>query len=492
MKRRIYYIFVLLSLMANVSCSLLDRDPESSWGSGNYFESESQLKALLNGAYNRVQSALGTNFLHYGDGRSDIYALNNLTSVGTENILMNRLNYDMSLASWRTLYSVIQHANLIIKNLPEMQAKGKVTPATAKSVLGQAHCLRAFAYFWIVRLWGDAPLITEPFDNVKAFNYKRSPEVEVRKLIHQDLATAKANLPSSSKDKIYFTSAAATAIDAQLYAWEHNWAQVIVQTQTILNSTDDKPFNSSTYKLAKLYDPTVDRSLSTFMTEELPKLEYVKMFNSGGSVESIFEISYLLGDMQNNDGLSGQLFGSYPAYKPSESYVAEFGAEDWRADAIFEGTTNRLRKFFIGYTQSQSARNIVLLRLAEIGLLKAEALINLSDTESDPEIIKANTINAMKLVNAVRVRAGGPAMEIAEDEYLTMTQDALKNCVLFERKLEVGTEGYRYFDLIRTGKVLEVMEPINGQNDIRSTLWPVLQSEIRDSKGLIEQNSYYK
>ena len=98
----------------------------------------------------------------------------------------------------------------------------------------------------------------------------------------------------------------------------------------------------------------------------------------------------------------------------------------------------------------------------------------------------------MDLVNAIRTRAGGVNLEIDPIDYEDKTLDELKEIVAQERKLELAFEGHRYFDLVRTGKVFEVMEPINGQNDPRSVVWPIHLDEIRDSNGLIEQNEYYK
>ena len=68
----------------------------------------------------------------------------------------------------------------------------------------------------------------------------------------------------------------------------------------------------------------------------------------------------------------------------------------------------------------------------------------------------------------------------------------MKALIAKERRVELFAEGHRYFDLYRTGKLAEVMGPINGQTNLDSFWWPVNLSEIRRSNGRIEQNVYYK
>jgi hypothetical protein len=133
-----------------------------------------------------------------------------------------------------------------------------------------------------------------------------------------------------------------------------------------------------------------------------------------------------------------------------------------------------------------------LLRLAETVLLKAEALVYLNDTEVDPIKQAANIKAAMELINLIRNRAGGKNMIIPESTYTNLGLEQIKEIVLQERKLELAFEGHRYFDLIRTGNVVKFMEPINGQNNPLSFVWPIHLNEIRNSNGLIIQNEYYK
>ena len=138
-----------------------------------------------------------------------------------------------------------------------------------------------------------------------------------------------------------------------------------------------------------------------------------------------------------------------------------------------------------------------MLRLADIILLKAEAIANQEDTDE-------NRKATMNLVNQIMKRAGGSDYEIPEEQFLNREeydQEGIKEIVLNERKYELAYEGHRWFDLIRTGKVFEAVK--NRGNDIgedespvielspKALVWPIHLEELRRSK-LIEQNEYYK
>ena len=89
-----------------------------------------------------------------------------------------------------------------------------------------------------------------------------------------------------------------------------------------------------------------------------------------------------------------------------------------------------------------------MLRLADIILLKAEAIANQEDTDENRKAI-------MKLVNQIRRRAAGSGYEIPEEQFLNREeydQEGIREIVLNERRYELAYEGHRWFDLIRTGK----------------------------------------
>ncbi|MCX6307520.1 MAG: RagB/SusD family nutrient uptake outer membrane protein, partial [Bacteroidia bacterium] len=486
---------VIISCMAFLaSCSdYLDREPQTAWSDSNFFTQESHIIGTLNGGYDLLQAALGSNFVMYGDMRADIYKLNDPTRLTDEKALNNSLDINLSAASWRSFYNVIKQANLVIYYTPKLVESKKITATNGNNYIGQAYCMRAFAYFWIVRIWGDAPIVLTPYSGGERIQEVRKPQTEVLDTIQADLADAISLIPLANIDRFTFTRTAAYAIQAQVYAWQHNWPAVITSANKILNSTTTTPIVNANYSLVQLYDSVSAKSLTgDYLTNIMLNTGYSKMFNVGLSTESIFELPFSIDDNENNNSLFGLLADSYAEIKPRIEFIDQYAIKDWRQFINFWGGEKAM-KFFNGtFTKNINIRNVILLRLAETVLLKAEALVYLNDTEMDSVKQVANIKSAMTLVNLIRTRAGGTDLIIPETTYSTLGLEQIKDIVLQERNLELAFEGYRYFDLIRTGNVANVMEPINGQTNPLSFVWPIHLDEIRNSNGLIVQNEYYK
>ncbi len=492
--KKISYIIILFCIGFLTSCSdYLDREPKTSWSDANFFTQESHVVGTLNGGYDMLQAALGANFLVYGDLRADIYVLNNKIRVTEEKVLNNALDQTVSYASWGSFYSIIKQANLVLYHTPKLIESKQISSTNGNNYMGQAYCMRALAYFWIVRVWGDAPLVLTPYTDGTRIVEVRKPQTEVLDTIHADLANAIKLIPSSSTDKFRFTRTAAYAIQAQTFAWQHNWPAVITSANKILNSTSTMPIVNANYSLVQLYDSVAAKNLTgDYLNNVMIKTEYSQMFNVGLSKESIFEMPFSIEDNENNNSLYGMVSGTFANIKARIEFIDQYEAKDWRQFTNFWGGLNAV-KFFNGtFNRNLNVRNIILFRLSETVLLKAEALVYLNDTEADPIKRAANIKAAMELVNLIRNRAGGKDLIIPESTYSTLGIDQIKEIVLQERNLELAFEGHRYFDLIRTGNVAKFMEPINGQNNPLSFVWPIHLDEIRNSNGLIVQNEYYK
>lgn len=119
----------------------------------------------------------------------------------------------------------------------------------------------------------------------------------------------------------------------------------------------------------------------------------------------------------------------------------------------------------------------MLTRLADIILLKAEAHAQLQQPTE-----------ALELLNRIRRRAGLSVMDEASANNL---YGNLVNAILHERSIELCFEGHRWFDLVRTGKAISTMKPINGLADERNLVWPIHESAVLRNPNL-NQNEFYK
>jgi hypothetical protein len=132
---------------------------------------------------------------------------------------------------------------------------------------------------------------------------------------------------------------------------------------------------------------------------------------------------------------------------------------------------------------------LVMYRLGDIYLTYAEALNKTGDLA-----------NALKYLNYIRVRAGLPAYA-ANDPAVSSAN--MENTILNERRFELYGEGKRWWDLVRTGKVVEVMDPVlklrqqrlgtaqtGFGTDPNKILWPLYRTLLEDNKKLVQNPSY--
>ena len=481
-------IFILISF-ALLSCSL-DTIPNTKWGEDDYHKTEGQLKSLLNGGYICMQKALGAGVIIYGEMRSDIHYCSRTSEVDFDNIINNNITSYNKHASWASFYQIIQQANLVIANAYEMLEKGIVSKDTAEQILGEAYAMRAFTYFWITRIWGEAPLVLEPSvgDNYDS-RLKKSSVDEIFDRILIDIEQSKS-LISDNGSRTHFTLSSVSALQAQVCTWLKDWEGVLHANSHFFEA-DGVTLKGNGYSLATLYDSNYSYTDNNYISNS----EYAGIFNVGKSKESIFELGYSLDD----NALSNSLYNVFDAIRPKgevKSRYTKNKSTDWRCAINFYGNSPKLTKYFIEFTDyNLETRNVVLLRLGEIVLLQAEAYINLiaeAGTEHEIENLKNKGID---MLNIIRKRAGGEAYMINADNYLSEDPEminSLRILVAEERYKELFGEGYRYFDLMRTGTLLEIMGPVNGQYDMLSAVWPIHYNEILYSNGAIEQNVFYK
>lgn len=451
---KIEKIVLAIVLFSVMSCSqdILEKDPLSSFSAQGFYKTTSDAQAGVYGIYESTQSNYRVNFSYWGEGRADAVETNH---SGDPLILkQNTLNKTMNSAQWNSLYQTISRANYAIKYVPEVSQS-----EFGLQLIGQAKALRALSYFYAVRIWGDVPLITEPYESVEQelFVDRTDQEVVLDQII-EDLIYAAENCRDSyggDRDRIIITKGAANALLTQVYMWRKDYQNA--------NLYADKVLENSLYSLVSISD-------------------WSKIFTSGYSNESIFEVGY--NEVQTNALRVLYALGSDSDYFPSEKFRNSFEEGDLRKTMIFDTTSVEPRKIwkyfgegFNDESPDPSANNIVLVRLADIILLKAEAQNQLG-----------LTAEALDLLNIIRDRAGLPDLDEAG---ANEAYGDVEGAILHERSIELSYEGHRWFDLVRTGKAIEVMQPINGLNDEANLVWPIHEDALNRNPNL-DQNSFYQ
>ncbi|OFY88379.1 MAG: carbohydrate-binding protein SusD, partial [Bacteroidetes bacterium RIFOXYA12_FULL_40_10] len=331
--------------------------------------------------------------------------------------------------------------------------------------IGQSRALRALAYFYLVRVWGDVPLILEPYTETgQDIFVSRESSEKVLDQIEADLKFAATNCVdkfNTTNDRIMFNKGSANGLLTQVYMWRKKYNEAITTANLVIANP--------------LY------SLVTTMSA------WGSMFSASYSNESIFEVGY--NDTQTNGLRVLYAIGSDAHYTPSNKFMASFEPGDLRRSYIYDETQadpkamwKYLGKGVSDQIATPSKQNIILIRLADIMLLKAEALAKLGGS--------ANISAALSLLVPIRTRAGLSPALLTEAQAISM-YGSVENAILHERSIELCFEGHRWFDLVRTGKAISTMQPINGLSNEKNLVWPISTNTI-DKNPNIVQNEFYR
>lgn len=489
-KMKKYLLFSLLAIAAlsfNSCEKFLELEPESQGIAVNntssdsiFFKSATEAEAALAGAYSDFKNEyFELDYFVNGDAQSDdAYAgADNPANFQIDDYKLDATNSNVS-RDWRYLYATIGKCNTVINNVgsvndPAMSASRK------EEIIGEASFIRAFMYFQAVQLWGDVPLQLKEVKSISAANLDeiyaqifpaRAPQAEVYAQIIADLESALAKVPGNTIHKGFISKGVVNAVLAKVYATQEpkDWTKVKQYCDAVI---------AGGYTLLADYDQ-------------------LWALSNENTTEAIFEINYNGGSTDGNWGT--KMFRGLDWKKfniPSNDLLAAFDAEGdgkrKNASVVFDNVSgkwsdpnypqtqypfiNKWRNF-----QEGSNQNYIFIRLADILLLKAEAMNELGDQAG-----------AAVLVNQIRARVNLAATTAS-------TQADMRLAIEKERRLELAFEGHRWFDLKRTGRAIEVMSNVKGPNGValnynltpERLVWPIPQAEL-DKNIKLRQNSGY-
>ena len=371
----------------------------------------------------------------------DLYA-DNLDFTGTygtdaEVGLRNVSNSNGAfLTLWADCYDGINRANGVLAAIPEVSG---LTSAQQAKFKGAALFVRAVQYYRLVEWFGGVPLVLEPSKGVGEESMVcRDSKEDVLTQIVQDLEEAVSILPTG-KDPGRATKGAANALLARVYLEGGSYSQARDKATTLIS------------------DPTY--SLLA---------DFADNFTTKHGSESIYEIQFTV---NNNNSLA---FWYFPTtldgrlgFSPTAELYNLYGPTDTRRDASIriDGSTRYVYKY---PSIASGNDNVILLRLAEMYLIRAEANARLG---ADDSTVLAD-------INMIRERAGATPVSVSG-------QAALLDAVLAERRLELAFEGLRFFDLRRFGEAQTKLAI-----DANHLLFPIPQGE-RDTNPNLDQNPGY-
>jgi len=482
MKKIKNILVIAIFAFSTVSCSdFLDVNSEQSTMLSNFYRTAEECKAATGNLYGSPWYSFNGRFATaVGDARSNnIYNDQVAAPSGIFNRLVDTESTVTLIDGWNSLYSVSAHASLVLKYIDVAYDNG-VDPRIVDGCKGEAHFMRGVSYWYLTSLWGNVPIVEDP--EVLALNYvvNSNYQEDVLQFAIKELELAAELLPVSDAPG-RLTKNSAYGMLARVYITAANYAR-------------GNKFTTSRYPLTATQYYEKAKEAAKIVCEAKPNDlmdDYEQLFRvqNNNNSESLFALQWVPGT------------SSYGYGNVNQARLAKFteimdGDETWGGNEYASGellelmynrgeNSRRRGTFFVGgaaynYLTIADGSNFVvpeqnlcnikkhvvgrstdtgvpsisqnsglttpMMRLAEVYLLYAEAILGLNNSTTDTE--------ALRYFNKVRARAG-------LNDVTSITLQDIWN----ERRIELGMEAQFWYDIVRRAYWDEtwVIDFMNGQ-----------------------------
>ena len=510
-RKILFILYTLLFCVALSSCNnWLDVLPNNEQVTDNYWKSKEDVEAVIASGYYYMRQCVPT-MIKWGELRGGTIYSSNTSDSKLQDFNMTPSH---SLCDWSNVYKVIGMANSVIMYAPSVE-DNTYYDAIRNSHLAEAYFMRAYCYLLLVKNFRDVPLVLTAYVNDNAsFDLAKSTEKEIIAQIKEDVKTAlatgaaKGTYEEDWATKGRVTKWALYALMADACLWSEDYDQCVEYCDMILNATD-------------AFRPVFMSNTNDWYT----------IFYPGNSNESIMELNWDYTTNQQSNNFSGLFtMSTSSTLKPTTEAVTKMKnetqtlkdkgiTEDGRMGRMLLATYVPDNGMVLGWPTANQyliwkyygtdvqditggARvyqdaNFILYRVAEIMLMKAQALTMKGS---------GSWQDAVNLVNRVRNRAAldDYDVNVSELDELTLLEE-----ILDQKEMEFVAEAKRWYDLLWFGrignskyktqfiaKVIEGNQTTNQQwilsvlQDQNAWYMPLPQSDIEHNK-LLEQNPYY-
>ncbi len=515
-------LLAVLAILSSSCKKMLDIESSHLVGEENMWQKQEDARAAIMGIYGLARAAVGDNTRHwlYGDvrkagskgadfvstGRLDIKAI-------SDNNLKSSFPLVQSLSNWRRFYAVINAANIFIERAPSIMANDpRYQAPDLKLDLAHARLLRAFTYFYMVRIWGDVPFIIASHDD----DFQNKPREDQKKIlafVESELLDVAPSLPYGynwgnpeqprssyySIEEEIARKSSAYAILAHVYAWQGKYAECAYWAKWVLdNMTNPLIGPSNQYQFMGTVDD-VRRMFrgefgkwqfniifgfsrmfyngESFIGGSLEELTLAAPYIQNKTLPSIYVSKDSILSIFNENGDTRFSINSLSGAPVSDE---TFGAFD-RQVPIFTKVfiirdnfppVNTLSGPGSDGAMASFGSSTVFTRPEDMSLLLAEASVALGDFQT-----------ARTQLNARRTARSLPA-------YNAVTNGSLIDAIFKERQRELIGEGWRWYDYIRYKKIKNDDPAFIALINNGGIYWPISE-EILKQNPLLTQNSYW-
>lgn len=441
MKKYILYIVLGPLVLSFWGCNL-KMQPISEIGEGSFYQTPQEINAAVVACYNGLQAPMRYEWM-LTELRSDNARLQSSVTTSTDRTM--QLEFDQSRVSatsehvynyWKAVYHNIARCNVVLMHLDVVK-----DAALKNQYEAEARFIRGYHYFNLVRIYGPVFIVDKRLDAVSALNYERSTVEDVYTFLTTDLQFAAEHLPASypENEKGRLTSWAAKALLAKVRMTRGLYD---TETRHLLNDIIEHGGFDLQPSYASVFD--INNELNN---EILFTIRYTSGGIGLGSPFGNWFAPLQSGAAVINGGGNGYNY-------PTDDLVSSYSSTDSRRDVTFAlDYTNEqkivvdrryVKKFLSPVILKEDGdKDWPILRYADVLLMYAEVLNEIEGPAT-----------ALPYINRTRQRAGLTDLTMTDVANKHQMRMALEK----ERRLELAYENHRWFDLIRTGRVIEVMQ----------------------------------
>lgn len=492
-------LFILISIGTGLffSCTKdLSLTPISQISNASFWKTEDDADGALYGMYARFRTQSRNLFL-WGELRSNDFG----PSVGGEPIdqgilYRNTLNASSPLSNWLGIYAVIHDANLILKYVPGISFSEE---KMKNDILAQAHSMRAFCYFVLVRTWGGVPLVDEPTEGYSGeVQRERASIDDVFTFIKSDIDKAISLFSDNGFEpgRFQWSRPATNTLKADVYLWTGKRM-----------GGGDSDFNTALSALNE-----VEKSDIALLDDFHDVFEY----KNKGNKEILFAIRFM--DQESGETAAYDQSFIHPQAMPSSEdldeetqktlsggrgysylqvmpHVRELFVEnkDQRRDAsfkeiyIYEGGYPSGEKTYYTTIQTKFHGELIsgqrfwyddyiIYRYGDVLLMKAEAKNALGEDPSTE-------------MNKIRKRAYGD--HFPEFEFINKSKEENDTEIIKEWLLEKAFEGRYWWDVVRFGKAFDLVPSLQDKiGKEYLLLFPIPQETLSIEPKVVQNPGY--
>jgi len=452
-----HHLLAATLILSATACkkSFFDGTPKDRYTEDNYFRTAAEVQTVTASLYGSPWYNFNCT---YSMSIGDICSAN---STGDANAAMIQFqnqnittNNEYLYNGWASLYAVVGQANKIIANVTKNSSY--LDSATIKTALAESRFMRAGAYFYLVRIYGAVPIVTEKNDYNKTYQVPRHIVTDVYKFIISDLQLAENWLPvSATPPSGRVARGAAKALLAKVYLTQHDYVNAKAKCLELINNeatygvgllpnfadlffTKNNNNKESMWALQWLAS-NAEGSYATGNVTQAYSAPYGEGITGGTDGFGSFKPSF---DLQR-DSIAGDLRTKQTYMRVGDYYPELKQASGGYTYTLYHSPTGvNIKKYVVGNFADNASTggvyafstgiNTYMIRYSDVLLSYVEAVIGNGTSTSDP--------TAIAQFMRVRTRAGLGGIPVSN----ITTRDLLR-----ERRLEFAFEGQYWFDILR-------------------------------------------